>query len=273
MDHLVTLRHLRFRNIFFFTIITLFVIQFIGHQVQMNTGIYDLLGFFLVPIVYYVVVQWRHKRPLLEIVAMERVLSWPKLLFFVIGTICLGFMLNIVVFILFSLISYAPESSSSFKTMTTHPSLGTVIAIGMTFSVLAPIAEELFFRGMLYVRLRKKYTHAKSACILSLIFGLCHVTFLSPFVFSLLMCKVNRYTGSLRYSIMIHMLSNAFFTLGSIFMYFYLAKNFVEETGTVASVYEDSLLLVFLLFSSAVLFYALWKIIPERDDEVSAPLV
>lgn len=77
--------------------------------------------------------------------------------------------------------------------------------------VIAPIAEELLFRGYLFGKLRKYAPLWISILITSLLFGLVHFAWnvgLDTFALSIVLCLLRVVLGSLWPSIMLHMLKN-----------------------------------------------------------------
>lgn len=75
--------------------------------------------------------------------------------------------------------------------------------------ILAPILEELIFRGFLLNRWKEKYGSAKAIVLSSLIFGLLHVEILGGVVFGALLCLIYLKTKSLIGPIIVHMTNNA----------------------------------------------------------------
>jgi membrane protease YdiL (CAAX protease family) len=82
----------------------------------------------------------------------------------------------------------------------------------ITLVVLAPIAEEVLFRGYLYGKLRK-YAPAWVAILLtSALFGVVHGQWnvgLDVFALSLVLCTLREITGSVSAGIVLHMMKNA----------------------------------------------------------------
>jgi membrane protease YdiL (CAAX protease family) len=85
--------------------------------------------------------------------------------------------------------------------------------------ILAPVSEEICFRGMLYGGLRTKLPVVPAALIGGLIFGGLHaltgVTAVPPLiVFGFLLCLLYEKTGSVVPGIVLHMLNNSVALLG-----------------------------------------------------------
>lgn len=78
--------------------------------------------------------------------------------------------------------------------------------------VIAPVAEELLFRGYLFGKLRKYAPLWVSILITSLLFALVHFAWnvgLDVFALSIVLCLLRVVSGSLWPSIMLHMLKNS----------------------------------------------------------------
>jgi len=78
--------------------------------------------------------------------------------------------------------------------------------------IIAPVAEELLFRGYLFGKLRK-YTPIWGAMLItSIVFGIVHLAWnvgLDVFALSLVLCAVRVISGSIWPSMMLHMLKNS----------------------------------------------------------------
>lgn len=92
--------------------------------------------------------------------------------------------------------------------------------------VVAPIVEEIIFRGWLYSKLRAKLSEATSkkvaivltAFLVSLLFGIVHMQWnvgVNVFAMSLVLCALREFTGTIYAGILLHMIKNgiAFYLL------------------------------------------------------------
>ncbi|QQS44673.1 CPBP family intramembrane metalloprotease [Candidatus Roizmanbacteria bacterium] len=88
--------------------------------------------------------------------------------------------------------------------------LGYIVAI-LSFSVLGPIHEELFFRGVIYNYLKRYYNIRTSIIYSTVVFTLFHIhpgLYPSSFILGLFLVLVYQKWNNLSYSIILHMLIN-----------------------------------------------------------------
>jgi len=111
--------------------------------------------------------------------------------------------------------AWLPEAQSQvtaiIQDMTATPSL--TIAAMVVFAVLAPIAEEMFFRGLLFGWLRAHWPFWLTAIVTSALFGLMHGNLGYAAVagaLGLLLAYLRERTGSLWASIIAHVCNNLF---------------------------------------------------------------
>jgi membrane protease YdiL (CAAX protease family) len=96
----------------------------------------------------------------------------------------------------------------------------------LTLVVIAPIAEEVIFRGWLYGRMREellrrfsnKVSMVISIFLVSLLFGIVHLQWnvgVNVFALSVVLCALREITGTIHAGILLHMLKNgvAFYML------------------------------------------------------------
>lgn len=78
--------------------------------------------------------------------------------------------------------------------------------------VVAPIAEEIIFRGWLYGKLRSKTVMPVAIFIVSLLFGIVHGQWnvgINVFMMSIVLCGLREITGTVYAGILAHMIKNA----------------------------------------------------------------
>lgn len=81
-----------------------------------------------------------------------------------------------------------------------------------TLVIIAPIAEEVLFRGYLFGKLKKKVPVWVAILITSLLFGFVHLSWnvgIDTFALSVIMCILREITGSINAPILLHMTKNS----------------------------------------------------------------
>lgn len=95
---------------------------------------------------------------------------------------------------------------------------GDRIIAFITLVVVAPVAEEIIFRGWLYGKIREKVGVITSILIVSVLFGVVHMQWnvgVNVFCLSVVLCGLREITGTIYAGILTHMLKNgvAFYLL------------------------------------------------------------
>jgi uncharacterized protein len=95
-----------------------------------------------------------------------------------------------------------------------NPSLWIAVTAVIEIAVLAPVAEELFFRGFFFAGLRSRWSFFPAALVTGLIFGLVHAptgpTAAIPLAgLGFALCFIYEQTGSLWPCIIAHMFNNS----------------------------------------------------------------
>ena len=78
--------------------------------------------------------------------------------------------------------------------------------------IIAPVCEEIVFRGWLYGKIRSRLNMVASILIVSLLFGLIHRQWnlgLNTFVTSIVLCGLREMTGTIYSGILVHIIKNA----------------------------------------------------------------
>ncbi len=117
---------------------------------------------------------------------------------------------------LLRLFSLTPETNPAIGILMTVKNPLVYLLLFLQVIFVAPLAEELFFRGFLFAWLRSRLSFPAAAIFLSLIFALMHqasADALPLFILSLILCFVYERTGNLWNSILIHGIHNS---LGSL---------------------------------------------------------
>lgn len=81
----------------------------------------------------------------------------------------------------------------------------------ITLVILAPVAEEMIFRGFLFGKLRQRINFWWTAVVVSVVFGFVHLQWnvgIDVFALSLVLCFLREKTGSIWAGIGVHMIKN-----------------------------------------------------------------
>lgn len=112
---------------------------------------------------------------------------------------------------------------------------GQYILAFVTLVVLAPVVEELLFRGYLYGKLRNSFTIWVSVLVTSLAFGVAHLwggpgnplqwaVAIDTFALSIVMTVAREYTGAIWVPVLMHMIKN-----GLAFYLLFINPNIVHQ--------------------------------------------
>jgi membrane protease YdiL (CAAX protease family) len=132
------------------------------------------------------------------------------------------------VFICFVL-GIQPEPHPMVDILKNEKSVLFILYLIFTASIIAPIFEEILFRGLFYQVLKKKFGFWPAIVSSSLLFSMLHFNtaqFLPIAGLGMLLCLIFEYTGSLVPVIVLHIFNNALF-LGL----FFVMKDYIYNIG------------------------------------------
>lgn len=167
---------------------------------------------YVVALSFVVGIPWRLQRrmPTLQSIGLQRLLSWKDLGFSIVAY--LTYLL--VVGIVFILLKSVPWFDANQPQEIGFDQLGMpyeyLIAF-VTLVIIAPVAEEMLFRGYLYGRLRKWVPFWVAALATSILFGVIHGSWnvgIDTFLLSMFLCSLREVTGSIWAGIVVHMIKN-----------------------------------------------------------------
>lgn len=180
-------------------------IEFLINEILSHTTIISLLSNIVAALVIWLVFVIR-KKNLFQEIQLTKCGTKNVVLTLLIG-ISFGFVSDYII----GLIPFPTMLTESFEASYALTSAGNPIVNFIAVAILAPIVEEVFFRGLIYTRMRKGMS-AKAAIILSsLVFGLAHgeiIWILSAFSMGVVLAWVFEKTGSLLPCIIIHAVNN-----------------------------------------------------------------
>jgi membrane protease YdiL (CAAX protease family) len=159
------------------------------------------------------------------------------------------------------------ESDDLAKQLGAQDSTFNLVAVTILVALVAPIAEELFFRGFLFGALRGAMAWVPAAVVTGIIFGVVHAggtnaVFLVPLaVFGFLLCVLYRRTGSLLPGMGVHAFNNAL-ALGTTLHW---------EAGQVLAIVIAAPVLVVAIAAAASRRWAPPSVAPSGPQPPAAP--
>lgn len=149
---------------------------------------------------------------------IDRLPDWIDIMLAPAGAIIylLGAGLLVGIFMkLFPQIDYEQAQDIGFKDLSGY---WQYLLAFVTLVVIAPIAEEVLFRGYLYGKLRKHVSLWLAMLLTSVLFGAAHGQWnvaIDTFALSIVLCSLREVTGSIWAGTLLHMLKNglAFYVL------------------------------------------------------------
>lgn len=125
------------------------------------------------------------------------------------GLFGIGF--GVVLEALISIIPFSESMQNSFTDSYSALSAGNAVISFISVAILAPIVEEVFFRGLIYTRLKSGMNKIAAAVISSLLFGVMHgeiIWMLTGFIAGLALVWIFEKTKSLLGCIAVHIANN-----------------------------------------------------------------
>lgn len=146
-----------------------------------------------------------------EELGMQRLPSWMDFVWVPAGAIVYLILTAIVTTVAMSYLTFVDYDQVQETGFTNMGAQTEYVLAFIMLVVIAPIAEELLFRGYLFGKLRKYAPLWISIFITSALFALVHFAWnvgLDVFALSIVLCLLRVISGSLWPSIMLHMLKN-----------------------------------------------------------------
>ena len=183
------------------------------------TTVYNFLGYAASMIVTIGVPWWLlKKKTTRDELGLRGLPTWTDLLLAPAGfivTLILGAILTLVMMAILPQINWQQTQNVGFHALY---QFHEYILAFVCLVVLAPICEEIIFRGWLYGKLRVKMPAIPAILIVSTLFGIMHFQWnvgVSVFAMSLGMCFMRELTGTIWSGVILHMIKNgiAFYAL------------------------------------------------------------
>lgn len=173
----------------------------------------------------------------------------------------IAFTIGVIWVTLLLLNSLSPEVAGSYLdwmnsielfAITPETTFLQYLLIFVVISVLAPLVEEIIFRGVLIERLGLKYGYTKAVFISSFLFGVLHADVVGAFLFGVVLSVVYLKTRSLLLPFLIHAANNAAATLTIFFQ-----DRFDTESWLTLEPYLQHAWIGILIFLTAA-FWLAW---------------
>jgi membrane protease YdiL (CAAX protease family) len=220
----------------------------------------DLYLFYVVLVAYIFFVIGRNKLSIRAFVG--RVPSnynwWPLVLMGIGG---LAFSIGASVITLYPLVQLDSEFATD---LFEEVSLGGSLSAFVVLVILAPLIEEILFRGLLFTRLTKKWGMIRAMIVSSLVFGLLHLNPIGAFVFGIVTCVLYMRTRTLLVPMALHALNNLIAWLW-MFAEEGAGKDFTSPEFLTQYVYQG---LIAMLFGAPIVFILLGRWWPSRGTPI-----
>lgn len=170
----------------------------------------------------------------------------------------LGFALNFVSSIGTSFIPFSESVIKKYEETYSYLGMGNPVIEFIDIAIIAPIAEEIAFRGLCYGRMRKVMPMWLAALVSAVVFGIAHgnlISFTFTVVLGYIMAVLLEKTGSLYVTIAIHIGFNATS---------YLVDYLTDKYNSVW-IYLSFFIISFVI--SAVILYAMLTVARHKKDE------
>lgn len=186
---------------------------------------------YLVTLALVIGLPWlvKKRRTTLADVGLQRLPNWSDLLMAPAGFIVYLALSSILVTIATNLLPWfnvnQPQDIGFFQTSYGYE----VILAFVTLVIIAPVAEEIIFRGYLFGRLKKYAPVWVAIVVTSVVFGALHGAWnlaVDTFALSVVMTLLRQNTGSLWASILLHMSKN-----GLAFYILFINPTFLHTLG------------------------------------------
>lgn len=161
---------------------------------------------------------WLRRTTTLRELGVQRSLLWRDFLlapFAIVGYLVLSIGLLWLATTFLPWIDFEQEQNVGFEQLASRYEY---ILAFITLVVIAPLAEELLFRGYLYGKVRRILPMWLAVLLISVAFGAAHGQWnvaIDTFALSVAMCSLREYTGTIWAGVLVHMAKNglAYFVL------------------------------------------------------------
>lgn len=152
--------------------------------------------------------------PLRQLKQRLGVIRWPQAKDLLLAVLAWAAYFVVAMIVVTIVIHLIPQLNMTQEQEIGFTSGGGLLSTALAFVslvLLAPIAEELLFRGFLFGNLRRHISFVLATIITSLLFALAHGQWnvgIDVFIVSLALCYLRERTGNIWAGVMLHMIKN-----------------------------------------------------------------
>lgn len=154
---------------------------------------------------------WKRKTVDLRTLGIHKLPTWTDIGLAPIAYVVYVIVLSTILAMIASWLPSVPLDQAQDIGFQTFGSRTDNILAFLTLVILAPIAEEVLFRGYLYGKLKTYVPVVVAALVTSLLFALVHFQLnvgIDVFILSLFLCGLRSLTGSIWAGVLVHMIKN-----------------------------------------------------------------
>jgi len=183
---------------------------------QINEALFQTIAtaaIYVIAIAIAVAVPWlvAKRKTTLEDIGLQRLPTWSEVGLAPLGFVAYMFVSAIIIAVLADILPWFDVTEAQEVGFNQLFQRYEFIVAFTTLVVIAPIAEEVLFRGFLYGKLKRVTWRWLAIILTSALFGALHGQWnvaVDTFVLSVAMCLLRDMTGSLWPAIIIHMIKN-----------------------------------------------------------------
>lgn len=206
-----------------------------------------------------------------QLVFFRNILQWV-LPIFGLTALVLAFSMSVYWLQLRALLPIAPATVNFALTPQPFPdALWYLIATSFILSIIAPIAEEFVFRGLILNRLMATFGFWSGLGLSSMIFALFHVNFFGAFLFAVVASLLYLKTGNLLVPIFLHIANNLIAVYQSFMNPFFPQWLMVSNINDLYS--KSTPNLVVLIVSLAVLLVIIARLARGLENRIKETIV
>jgi len=253
------------------TIITMVVIEV---REETFDVVFPLVLYVLVPVVFFGYYFRKQNVSLADVMFFKGIKKW---LLPIAGLVAVSIAFSIGIFWLqlYALLPVAPGLVKFFMEPVPIPETPwSILFMIFSVAVLAPVAEEFMFRGLLLKRLIQKTSVWSGILLSSFIFGILHADIIGALLFGVIASLLYLQTGNLLLPILMHMLNNSL-AVALVFLAppdWPQSISIMELSDITAKALPNAILLGVSIIPMAALLVWLFRGLQDKNKEQAADI-